>query len=192
MSNMTKFNPLDRLMALSLMLLLSACGGDSSSSSGENPLVSSSDGDSTSSCDITQDQQEMLNQVNRARGSSRSCGDDVMPAVAELSWNCQLRNAAQAHSNDMASNNFFSHTGSDGLSVGDRVTASEYSWSSVGENIAAGQTTITQVMTGWLNSPGHCRNIMAARSTEFGSAVVTTTAADYSHYWTQVFASPQQ
>ncbi len=176
---MNTLNPISVrcLVALSLVLLLSACGGDSSSS------------DSIADCEITQDEQEMLNQVNQARISSRACGDDQMPAVAELSWSCELRNAAQVHSMDMAQNNFFSHTGSNGLSVSDRVTTSGYSWSSVGENIAAGQATITQVMTGWLDSPGHCRNIMSSRSTEFGSALVTTAESDYSTYWTQVFAS---
>ena len=181
-------NPVQYLITFIFLLLLSACGGGSSSSGN---VISSEDGDSEQGCEITQDQQEMLNQVNQARVSSRSCGDDAMPAVAELSWNCQLRGAAQLHSSDMALVDFFSHTGSDGLSVGDRATASDYVWSSVGENIAAGQTTITQVMTGWLNSPGHCSNIMSARFTEFGSAVVITTGSEYSHYWTQVFGSPR-
>jgi uncharacterized protein YkwD len=176
-------NPLRCLIASSLLLLLSACGGDSSSSA-----ISSQSGCAA----ITQDQQEMLDQVNLARSSNRACGDDNMPAVAALSWNCLLQNAAQRHSEDMEKNNFFSHSGSDGLSVGDRATASGYAWRSVGENIAAGQASITQVMTGWLNSPGHCRNIMAASFTEFGSAVVTSSSADYSHYWTQVFASPRE
>lgn len=187
---MTISNPIHCLAPLSILLLLSACAGGSSSS--DSAEVDSSDGDSAIGCSITQEQQEMLNQVNQARSNSRSCGDEVMPVVAELSWSCQLQNAAQYHSEDMEKNNFFSHSGSDGLSVGDRVTASGYLWRSVGENIAAGQTTITQVMTGWLNSPGHCRNIMAAGSTEFGSAVVMSASADYSHYWTQVFASSQE
>ena len=184
---MNTLNPISVrcLVALSFILLLSACGGGSSSSASADPI----DGNSIADCEITQDEQEMLNQVNQARVSSRACGDDQMPAVAELSWSCDLRNAAQVHSSDMADNNFFSHTGSDGLSVSDRVTASGYSWSSVGENIAAGQATITQVMTGWLDSPGHCRNIMSSRSTEFGSALVNAAESDYSTYWTQVFAS---
>lgn len=176
-------NSLRYLGVSSLLLLLSACGGDSSSSA-----ISSQSG----CVEITQDQQEMLDQVNLARSINRVCGDDNMPAVAALSWNCLLQNAAQRHSEDMEKNNFFSHSGSDGLSVSDRVTASGYTWRSVGENIAAGQTSITQVMTGWLASPGHCRNIMAAGSTEFGSAVVVSSSADYSHYWTQVFASPRE
>ena len=184
---MTISTPVYYLVPFAFLFLLSACGGGSSSSS--NAETDSSDDDFALGCNITQDEQEMLNQVNQARVSSRACGDDQMPAVAELSWSCELRNAAQVHSSDMADNNFFSHTGSDGLSVSDRVTASGYSWSSVGENIAAGQVTITQVMTGWLGSPGHCRNIMSSRSTEFGSALVTTADSDYSTYWTQVFAS---
>ena len=187
---MIRSNPFQYLVVLSFLLLLSACGG-SSTPDVASETGSSNDGSDdaiSTNCDITEDEQEMLNQVNAARGSSRFCGDDQMPAVAKLSWNCQLRNAAQVHFNDMAKNNFFNHTGSDGLSVSDRVTAAGYSWNSVGENIAAGQSSIAEVMAGWLNSPGHCRNIMASSFTEFGSALVTNNESDYSRYWTQVFA----
>jgi uncharacterized protein YkwD len=182
---MTRFNCIQSLVVFSSLLLLSACGG--SSSDGE-VIHSESNGDVSTACDITLDEQEMLNLVNQARSSSRSCGSDAMPAVAKLTWSCQLRNAAKLHSKDMAEENFFSHTGSNGLSVGDRATASDYSWNRVGENIAAGQTSTSQVMAGWLNSPGHCINIMSAGFTEFGSALVTATESDHSHYWTQVFA----
>jgi uncharacterized protein YkwD len=191
---MIKINSVRCLVIASLLLLLSGCGGDSSSSgdssSGDSSFSSSSNSQ-TGCAAITDEQQKMLDQVNQARVNSRVCGGDNMPAVAALSWSCKLKNAAQSHSEDMRKNNFFSHTGSNGLSVSNRVTASGYVWSSVAENIAAGQTTVTQVMTGWLKSPGHCKNIMSAKSTEFGSSVVTSTSADYSHYWTQVFATPR-
>lgn len=190
MNNMIPSNLVSRFIAPSLLLLLIACGGDSSSHSDVSQAENSTDGsdDAITTCDITLDNQEMLNQVNLARGSSRACGDGQMPAVAELGWNCQLRAAAQGHSGDMAKKNFFDHTGSDGLSVSDRVTASGYSWDSVGENIAAGQSNIAQVMVGWLDSPGHCRNIMSSSFAEFGSALVTNNESDYPTYWTQVFA----
>lgn len=187
---MKRSKPIYYLAALSFLLLLSACGSDGAPN--DNPLkTSNSHNDSTDDCVITQDEQEMLDQVNQARASSRTCGGDTMPAVEKLSWNCHLREAAKQHSTDMAENNFFSHTGSDGLSVGNRVTASGYTWRNVGENIAAGQTTTTQVMTGWLNSAGHCRNIMSASSTEFGSALINNPNADYKTYWTQVLARPR-
>lgn len=56
----------------------------------------------------------MLAAVNEARAQSRSCGTDNMPAVPALAWHCLLKDAAQAHSQDMVDNGFFSHTSSDG------------------------------------------------------------------------------
>jgi uncharacterized protein YkwD len=91
----------------------------------------------------------------------------------------------------MGDYNFFSHTGSDGLTVGDRVRNAGYDWSAVGENIAAGQQTINTVMMVWLESPGHCANIMRPIYTEFGAASYSVYGSDYSIYWTQVFARPR-
>ena len=134
---------------------------------------------------------EMLTQVNNARSQARNCGTVNYKATASLSWNCTLETVADEHSRDMGDVNFFSHTGSDGLSVGDRVTNAGYDWTAVGENIAAGQPTIDAVMTAWLDSPGHCENIMSASYTEIGAASYAVSGSDYSIYWTQVFARPR-
>ena len=80
---------------------------------------------------------------------------------------------------------------SDGLSVGDRVKSAGYDWSAVDENIAAGQQTIDAVMKVWLNSPGHCANIMSPSFTEIGEANYAVSRSDYPIYWTQVFARPR-
>jgi len=58
-----------------------------------------------------------------------------------LIWNEALARAAQKHSTDMSINNFFSHSGSDGLQVWDRANAEGYEYRYIGENIAAGQVT---------------------------------------------------
>ncbi len=129
----------------------------------------------------------MLERINAERAQGRMCGSQSFPAVSLLTWNTQLVNAADAHSMDMARFNFFSHTGSNGLDVGSRVTAAGYTYSAVGENIAAGQQTIDAVMEGWLDSPGHCRNIMNANYTEVGASCARNNAADFRIYWTQVF-----
>ncbi len=134
---------------------------------------------------------QMLTQVNAARSEPRDCGNDSYPATAALSWHCTLEDVAYAHSRDMGDNNFFSHTGSDGLTVGDRVRNAGYDWSAVGENIAAGQQTIDTVMAAWLDSPGHCANIMGTLYTEFGMASYSVESSDYRIYWTQVFARPR-
>ena len=133
----------------------------------------------------------MLTQVNDARARTRHCGNVNYPATAALSWRCSLENAAYDHSRDMGDHNFFSHTGSDGLAPGDRVRNAGYDWSAAGENIAAGQRSIETVMTAWLDSPGHCVNIMHAAYTELGAASYTVNGSDFPIYWTQLFAKPR-
>ncbi|MGF2736215.1 CAP domain-containing protein [Marinobacter sp. DUT-1] len=142
-------------------------------------------------CEVREYQAAMLEYVNAARTQGRECGSEYFPAVEPLVYNCPIEAAATKHSNDMAENNFFSHIGSDGLRVGGRVTETGYEWSVVGENIAAGYDDVEAVMTGWLESPGHCRNIMDSRFTGIAVVRVNARAADYPNYWTQVFARPR-
>jgi uncharacterized protein YkwD len=126
------------------------------------------------------DTQALLDLVNQAR-----CENGLTPLVA----NDQLNNAGLAHDVDMALNNFFSHTGSDGSLPWDRVSAQGYSWQTVGENIAAGYTSVQEVFDGWMNSPGHKANILNPNFKEMGLAHISG-AGEWGHYWTQVFAAP--
>lgn len=139
--------------------------------------------------DNTSLEQAMVNLINQARSRSRQCGSQTYKAAPPISWNQQLKAAAQSHSTDMATHNFFSHTGSDGLSVGSRVKAQDYRWTRVGENIAAGTTTADATITLWLNSAGHCANIMNPAFTEIGAAKAENATADYRVYWTLVLAT---
>lgn len=134
---------------------------------------------------------EMLASVNAARTQSRTCGEDFQAAVNKLSWSCDLQAAAISHAVDMSEQNFFSHTGSDGSSIGTRATRTGYRWSIVGENIAAGQRSVNGVMLGWLDSPGHCRNIMSPHYTQFGFGYSTNSGSFYQRYWAQAFARPR-
>ena len=135
---------------------------------------------------------KMLQLVNAARSQSQDCGvNGVRSAVGALVWDCKLATAALNHSQDMASNNFFDHTGTGNTSPGDRIDNVGYSWSSYGENIAAGQTTVESVVAGWLDSDGHCSNIMGSSFIEFGSAKVEESNSRYKIYWTQNFARPR-
>ncbi|MHA7878469.1 MAG: CAP domain-containing protein [Saccharospirillum sp.] len=134
-------------------------------------------------------QVEMLEQVNAARSTARTYGDTHYPAAPALTYQVSLGQAAEHHSQNMATYNFFSHTGSDGLQLRDRIEATGYAWRTIGENIAAGQKTVAQVMEGWLESEGHCKNIMNDQFEEFGVSRVDNEAADYERYWTQVFGA---
>ncbi len=126
----------------------------------------------------------LLDAVNQARGSGTTCSADYYPPVSALALEPRLVRTAQLHTTDMVSKAYFSHTGSDGSSVGQRVTRQGYEWRAVGENIAYGQRSVEQVVEAWLNSPSHCRAIMDSEFTELGAARVED-------HWTLVFGTPR-
>ncbi|MFD3328428.1 CAP domain-containing protein [Streptomyces sp. NPDC058701] len=101
-----------------------------------------------------------------------------------LTLNAKLTKAAQDHSADMAANSNMSHTGSDGSDPGRRITRAGYQWRTYGENVAYGYSTAAKVMEGWMNSPGHKRNILDCSYKEIGIGL-----AQPGHYWTQDFGA---
>ena len=111
--------------------------------------------------------------------------------LASLTFNSKLSDAAQTHSQNMAIQDFFSHTGKDGSSAGDRVTQAGYNWRTVAENIAAGQRTPSEVVDAWINSPGHRANMLNTTIKEIGVGYFflaeDTGTANYNAYWTQDF-----
>lgn len=206
-------NPIASVLA-GAVLCLAACGGGGggSSESGAEPSSgtvglsppSASGGsgtvgsgaslvalDARTSCDLPDFRNSVLQQINAARAVARSCGATAMPAAAPLAWNDRLFSAAARHSSDMAVNNYFSHTGLDGRSAAQRVAAEGYAWSWVGENIAAGQSSVSVVVGGWLASPGHCANIMRAEYRDVGVSCVRQSGSTYGRYWTMTLARPR-
>ncbi|MFF4319207.1 CAP domain-containing protein [Streptomyces sp. NPDC001568] len=101
-----------------------------------------------------------------------------------LTVNDKLTAAAQNHSQDMASHSNMSHTGSDGSDPGQRITRAGYNWSTYGENVAYGYGSPEQVMNGWMNSPGHKKNILNCSFKEIGVGL-----AQPNSYWTQAFGA---
>lgn len=125
-----------------------------------------------------QNAEEVLRLVNVERASA-GC-----PA---LSLNEDLGVAAQAHSVDMATNNYFSHTSLDGSDFVVRLRDAGFTGAPGGENIAAGYTTALAVMTGWMHSEGHRENILACEFRTLGVGYATSDSSEYASYWTQDF-----
>ncbi|KAE9036709.1 hypothetical protein PR003_g9246 [Phytophthora rubi] len=121
----------------------------------------------------------MLNAVNKQRTAN---------GLAKLCMNKKLQTAAQGHSSDMAAKNYMSHTGSDGSTMSQRITAAGYKWSACAENVAAGQTTVDAVMTAWMASRVHRANILSTTYTMFGCGYAYKSGTTYQHYWAQDFA----
>jgi uncharacterized YkwD family protein/spore coat assembly protein SafA len=102
-----------------------------------------------------------------------------------LKANWELSRVARYKSADMRDRNYFSHTSPTYGSPFDMMKAFKISYQAAGENIAAGQPTAEQVMKGWMESPGHRKNILSPQFTEMG--VGYAQGGSYRHYWTQMF-----
>ena len=99
---------------------------------------------------------QLVNQERTSRG------------LEPYAWNSRLAVASQRHAEDMAAQNYFSHTSLDGRNFGDRADDADYEGSPRGENIAAGQGSAEAVMDAWMNSDGHRSNILSTGSNEIG------------------------
>lgn len=140
--------------------------------------------------DIAATNARVLELVNEARSHRRRCGTHVYQRADPLKLVPSLNKAALRHARDMAKHSFMAHTGRDGSSPAARVTAAGYVWRSVGENVASGSSTPEEVVEAWVNSPGHCANLMSKSFTEMGVAFAVDTTSTAGIYWSQVFAAP--
>lgn len=130
---------------------------------------------------------EVILALNSARSQNRYCGAIEFSSVGRVKWNSYLYEAAERHALDMAKFSFFSHVGSDGTRVGNRVVSTGYRGTIAGENIAWKQVSVNEVMNDWLNSPTHCEAIMDYRYEDIGMAKVVTPEGNY---WVLVFSRP--
>jgi len=152
------------------------------------------------------DREEYLDAINRARSIEQDChSHGVFPATTPLVWNDKLYKASYEHTNDLVQTETFSHDGSGtehdwtGYALGktsdivERVENYDYNWGTVGENIAAGTNTSTAeiVIQQWLDSDGHCANLMSSDYTEIGMAMIYKENSRYKYYWTQDFGTPR-
>jgi uncharacterized protein YkwD len=127
---------------------------------------------------------EVLSLVNARRAAGATCGGTSYAPAAALGMNARLRSAARLHSQDMAANNYFSHTSQDGRTFDERIRDAGYTGSSLGENIAAGPSSPQSVVNAWMGSAGHCRNIMNSAYRDAGIGYAYDGGSTYRHYWT--------
>lgn len=185
--------------------LVAACGGGSSApdaaatagaSTAQTTIAGGSSGSSApqavATCDLPGFAADALTRVNDYRARGADCGArGVFGPAGVLAWSTQLEQAAVAHSTDMATNDFFDHTGSGGSTMVSRVNATGYGWTLLAENIAAGQSTVADVVAAWMDSPDHCENIMNPSLREIALACVRNDAATYRRYWTMDLGAPR-
>jgi len=136
--------------------------------------------DTIDSCPPTQGQM-VLEDVNRIRADA-----GLRPLTVDL----RLVAAARAQARDIAEGAPVGHVGLDGSLPEHRVRRAGYEWSKVGENVAAGIPTATEVVAGWMRSEHHRANILGGGFTNIGIAFLDMRSSAYGTYWVQVFAAP--
>ncbi len=107
-----------------------------------------------------------------------------------LSWHSGAAEVAKLHSEDMATNNYFSHEGLNGSNPGTRLDAQGIRWMGYGENIAAGTVRYLgfHSFDGWVNSAGHRQNMLSDNKS-LGVGMAYSASSQYSYYHTQVFVT---
>jgi uncharacterized protein YkwD len=187
-------NPRLALVVGVLAALLQGCGGGGDDAPADAGLPAHPTAQvSGATCGIADFQQRVTLRVNQWRATGANCGSEGSfgPAAA-LGWDSRLTTAAAVQAQDMSTHNFFAHTGSNGSTPGQRVTAAGYAWQTTGENIAAGYGSVEAVVDGWIGSAGHCANLLNPQFTQVGVACVPGSAmTTYTSYWAMELARPR-
>jgi uncharacterized protein YkwD len=127
-----------------------------------------------------------LTNAERQQGGccgARGCFQPSRP----LAGNDNLRVAARRHARDMAERNFFAHEAPDGSKLSDRLEAVRFGGCAAGENIAQGQPTPEEVVSDWMQSDGHCSNILSGAFDSLGVGYHDDPAAERRRLWVQNF-----
>ncbi len=132
-----------------------------------------------------------LQLVNQVRADGTRCGQRSFAPAPPVTLSSTLAKVAFLHATDMAEHDYFEHEDLTGGSPAQRVRAAGYQEKLVGENIAYGPKSIDEVVQGWLDSPGHCENIMDPRFAQMGIADAPGKLSRRGLYWVQLLAEPR-
>jgi uncharacterized protein YkwD len=136
---------------------------------------------------------EVLLLVNEFRSQPADCGEEgLFEPAPPLTMNPILRCSARLHSLDMFERAYFDHDTPDGIDPFERMAEAGFVGSGGGENIARGQRSPEEVMAAWMDSDGHCANVMRAAFDTIGVGYHpgAGTRGGTNDYWTQNFGAP--
>ena len=128
------------------------------------------------STDFSSYQQQVLDLVNAER---------TKRGISALTLDSNLSSVATKKSQDMVNKNYFENTSPTYGSPFDMMKQFGISYRTAGENIAKGQKTPQEVVTAWMNSEGHRKNILNPNFTNLGVGIAKDSKG--TTYWTQMF-----
>ncbi|MBK9128154.1 MAG: CAP domain-containing protein [Phycisphaerales bacterium] len=143
-------------------------------------------GSNSSACLIPLDEDAWEAEVLRLTNLERTSR-----GLQPLSWHAGLATQADAYACEMINDDFFGHVNPlSGSTLRTRAESASYQYWMIGENLAGGQTSPSQAVQEWMNSPSHRENILNPAYTELGVGV--RLGGDYRIYWVQEFGRPLQ
>ena len=137
------------------------------------PTVSTGD---YTTFDSTMQEQKLLNLLNQDRAQN---------GLPPLTLDPELSRLAQLKSNDMNANHYFAHESPTYGNAGQMLTAFNYDYQGVGENIAH-HANVEKAEAAFMSSDGHRRNILGSQWDKVGIGV--SYDANGNVYVTQLFA----
>lgn len=143
----------------------SQSSGGSSANSGGTSVISS----------MTSDEQEVFNLINQQRTNN---------GLSALKVDNEVQRVAKIKAQDMATNNYFSHTSPTYGSPFDMLNSFKVSYKTAGENIA-GNSSNSAAVNAWMNSSGHKANILNSSYNYTGIGVVPS--SKYGKIYVQMF-----
>ncbi|MFK7987232.1 MAG: CAP domain-containing protein [Sandaracinaceae bacterium] len=136
---------------------------------------------------------EVLERTNMYRAMGYNCDTEgEFGPAGPLEMDAVIQVAARSHSVDMGQRDFFDHVAPppNASTFDERMSTAGFTGPSPwGENIAAGQRTAASVVDGWMESDGHCANIMNPAYNVIGIGYAEDSSSSFGTYWTQNFAA---
>ena len=148
------------------------------SNTGSNSNTGSSQNNNTGttiSTNMNSDEKEVFDLINKQRAQN---------GLSPLKENNELQRVARIKAQDMVNNNYFSHTSPTYGSPFDMMKSFKISYNTAGENIA-GNSSNSDAVTAWMNSPGHRANILNGSFNQTGIGVVK--GSKYGKIYVQMF-----
>ena len=140
------------------------------------PTPTTSNTTTTTNTNVSSYANQVLQLVNQERAKA---------GLSALTTNTTLTSAANHRAQETVQS--FSHTRPNGTTFSTVFKEFSVSYTAAGENIAYGQKTPQEVVTGWMNSPGHRANIMNGNFGKIGIGVHKPSNGTI--YWTQLFTN---
>lgn len=123
---------------------------------------------------------------NIARSKGAQCGNEYFKPAGPLSWHPGLATVATAYAQHQAQYNFTGHNDKfTGAGPGDRLKAINYI-GAYGENLAYGTRSAQATVQAWIESPGHCKNLMNPKMRFMGSGYALNSQSNFGVYWGQL------